>query len=72
MIRPKKINFSEFELLAQYFFSVMEGDTHQIESAYRLLRKHNLADEDGFPIYEDEEDEEPTVSKPKPKKPAAD
>lgn len=47
--------------LAAYIFSLMEGDTHMIgtpsdpDSMYGLLFEHGYCDEDGEPIYEDEE-----------------
>jgi hypothetical protein len=48
---------NDFRLLAQYFLSVMEGDDYLIDDAYALLRKHGIVDEDGFAIFEEEEDE---------------
>lgn len=44
-----------FEQMAYYFIRSAEGDD-VMEEGYALMRKHNLVDEDGFWIY-DEEDE---------------
>ncbi len=38
----------DFETLAGYFLMSMEGDTHHIDDAYKLLRYYDLVDEDGF------------------------
>jgi hypothetical protein len=45
----------DFKLLAYYYLSLMEGDTHLIEDAYELLRNHGIVDENGERIYEDED-----------------
>ena len=44
----------DFKLLASYSDSLIEGDTHRIEDAQKLLQKYNLMDEDGFWVEEDE------------------
>lgn len=49
------VPLKDFKRLADYFFSVMEGDTHLIEDAYTLLKKYNLCDADGFPIGDEDE-----------------
>ena len=36
----------DFNSLASYWDSLMEGDTHHIEDAQKLLQKYNLMDED--------------------------
>lgn len=43
-----------FRLLASYYMSLMEGDTHKIDDAFELLRKHGFLDEDDEWV--DEED----------------
>lgn len=46
----------DFNLLSRVFLSVMDGDTHRIEDGYEVLRKYNIVDEDGFEIYEEEDE----------------
>ena len=41
---------ADFRLLARYFLSVMEGDTHLVEDAYKLLHQYGITDEDGFEV----------------------
>jgi hypothetical protein len=44
---------------AQYvhwIFMLMEGDTHHIEDMYEALRKDGYADEEGFPIYPEDDE----------------
>ena len=45
-----------FKRMCSYYCSLMDGDTHQIECAYDLMKKHNIVDEDGEEIYEDDEE----------------
>ena len=39
-----------------WIFMLMEGDTHHIGDMYKALREDGYADEDRFPIYEDEDE----------------
>ena len=50
----KTVSWSDFETLAYYYSSLMDGDTHLINDAYRLLQQHNLVDKDCMWIEEDE------------------
>ena len=45
-----------FKQMCSYYCSLMEGDTHLVEDAYALMRKHNIVDENGEEIYEDEDE----------------
>lgn len=40
--------WTDFVALAWCYNSLIEGDTHRIEDAYRILKKYNLVDKDGF------------------------
>jgi hypothetical protein len=46
----------KFEQMCRYYLSLMEGDTHMIEDAYTLMKREGIVDEDGFQIYEEDED----------------
>ncbi len=46
----------DFKLLAHYYMSLMEGDTHKIEDAMELLREYNFIDEDGEVISDEDDD----------------
>lgn len=36
---------ADFKQLAACYMSLMEGDTHRVEEALELMRKHKLIDE---------------------------
>lgn len=43
---PKKLTDNEkFRLMCHYYLSLMEGDTHRIEDAMKLMRKEGIIDE---------------------------
>jgi hypothetical protein len=44
-----------FEQMCRYYMSLMEGDTHRIEAAHKLMREFRLVDEEGFWIGVDDE-----------------
>jgi hypothetical protein len=46
---------SAFEQMCNYYYSLMEGDTHRIDDAYKLMREFGIIDEDGEMIYGQEE-----------------
>ncbi len=48
------ILLKDFKQLSHYYNSLMGGDTHLIEDAYKLLQSYSLVDEDGFEIEEEE------------------
>ena len=41
-----------FHLMCSYYASIMEGDTHRIDDAFKLMAEHNI-DEYGYPMDED-------------------
>ena len=43
-----------FEEMCHCYYSLMEGDTHNIEDATRIMREFGIIDEDGEMIYNDE------------------
>lgn len=45
-----------FEQMCRYYMSLMEGDTHRIGGAHKLMREFGIIDEDGELIYEDEDE----------------
>ena len=44
----------DFEKMCHYYLSLTEGDDHQIDDAYALMRKHGIVDEYGFEICEED------------------
>jgi hypothetical protein len=44
----------DFYKLAHYFLSAMEGDTHLVEDAYKLLEKYGIVDEGGFEVHRED------------------
>jgi len=40
--------YQDFRKLARYYLSIMEGDTHLVEDAYKLLKAYDIVDDDGF------------------------
>ena len=49
----KKYKYA-FGQMCYYYYSLMEGDTHNIEDATRIMREFGIIDEDGEMIYNDE------------------
>ena len=50
---------SDRDKLQQYAYwilSLMDGDTHHIDEMYKALEADGFVDEDGFAIYEDDEE----------------
>ena len=45
-----------FEQMCRYYMSLMEGDTHRIEAAHKLMREFGIIDEYGDLICEDEDE----------------
>ena len=45
-----------FEQMCHYYGSLMQGDTHNIENAYKLMREFNIIDEGGNVIYNEEDE----------------
>ena len=43
-----------FEQMCRYYMSLMEGDTHRIEAAHKLMREFGIIDEYGDLILEEE------------------
>jgi hypothetical protein len=41
---------SALEDMVGHYLSLFEGDTHQIEDAYKLMKKLGYVDEDGFEL----------------------
>jgi hypothetical protein len=44
-----------FHEMCSYYYSLMEGDTHRIGDASKLMREFGIIDEDGEMIYEEDE-----------------
>jgi hypothetical protein len=40
----------------QWIFMLIDGDDYDIENMYKALQEDGYCDEDGFPIYDGEED----------------
>jgi hypothetical protein len=40
--------------MCKYYCSLIEGDTHMIDDAYKLMIAEGIVDEGGFEIYEEE------------------
>ena len=45
-----------FEQMCRYYMSLMEGDTHRIAAAHKLMREFGIIDEYGYLICEDEDE----------------
>lgn len=44
----------KFELMCEYYLSLVEGDTFMINVAFDLMKEEGIIDEDGNRIYDDE------------------
>ena len=45
-----------FEEMCSYYMSLMDGDTHRIEDAHKLMREFSIIDENGEMIDNDGDD----------------
>ena len=45
-----------FHEMCRYYMSLMEGDTHRIGDAHKLMREFGIVDEDGELTCEDEDE----------------
>lgn len=39
-----------FRDMCHYYLSLIEGDTHMVDDAFKLMRSANIVDEDGFEL----------------------
>jgi hypothetical protein len=46
----------KFEQMCRYYISLVEGDTHMVDDAYALMKAEGIVDEDGFQIYEEDDE----------------
>ena len=46
---------NDFLTMCDYYYSLFEGDTHLVDDAIELMRKHGLVDENGERIYDEDE-----------------
>lgn len=46
---------TSLDFMVEYYLSLMEGATHRIGDAYKLMKALGYVDEDGFPIYTNED-----------------
>lgn len=44
-----------FELMCNYYMSLMEGDTHLVEDAFTLMQQHGIINENNELIEDEEE-----------------
>jgi flagellar basal body rod protein FlgG len=47
----------KYKQMAYYFIQLTEGDTYMMDDAFDLMRKDGLVDEDGFWIYEEDDED---------------
>jgi hypothetical protein len=53
--KKKQPTLADLRLMATYYLSIMEGDTHMVEDAYAFMHKWGFTDKDGFEIGEDDD-----------------